>query len=752
MAVPNSFYDNNEYTRLSDGQYVRTSTYTSLSAADQKLLTDFGPTIYNAVKQQYNEPQIVSLERLPEKAAVSPPMSPSVQAYIQSQEQHPITTVASDIIKEIETLGQAPTYTFDRPQFLATARQIEGPVPYEAYIPTVGDWFTTVVPEAYKIAGKEKETPEVFQLSAKLGEMQTAARQQIYRESYPEMKTGVSLPELVSQPSYLKAMGTTGLAANFPIAAALYPSVGAKAITPESVGFTALNVASLALPFVKIPPLERVITAKPMETPIMPEGWYVRGAAAREPIVLTDTGFLTSGDLKLLQQGYQPAQISAGPQFKEISAAPIYKQLPAPKEVISFEDFTKGGGSFRPEDITTRGPTEYGEGGTSVKLQPSKTRIAVAEKEDIIAPEWLENLVRDVETKKEIEKLTKPFEIEEKGKPAEITKEKIPVEEKELETRLSPEYLDTGLSEETGLRIPSISIVPEKVSIVSKEEEKRISEKEKKPLTSEEEKKKTEVKEEQLPITVKELFPSTVKKEEAKISKETAAEEEAEAKTEVQPEFQLFPRMITKTQVAPLTEIALKPKTMIKMETKPATKTKAQVEIKPATKTKTQAKTETVTEKIVRTPLKDETVKRVGLFPPVGKLTGEDIIAGKLPKGTIVWKQGKYWKAIYPPYDQDKPLTLKNKPAGAIERKGRGSAYATAQVLKGTVNKIIYVDLGNQDIKITAKGKKAKLEFASGGQHTNVGKSNKSNTLGMGFNDSGEFGKGKYRRLMKHVY
>ena len=89
------------------------------------------------------------------------------------------------------------------------------------------------------------------------------------------------------------------------------------------------------------------------------------------------------------------------------------------------------------------------------------------------------------------------------------------------------------------------------------------------------------------------------------------------------------------------------------------------------------------------------------------------------------------WKAIYPPYKQKDPITLKEPPPGAVVRKGHKSAYHTAQILKGRFDGVAYVDMGVQDIKFTGKGSTAEMEFAKGGEFTNIGRSDPSNTHGI---------------------
>jgi hypothetical protein len=162
-----------------------------------------------------------------------------------------------------------------------------------------------------------------------------------------------------------------------------------------------------------------------------------------------------------------------------------------------------------------------------------------------------------------------------------------------------------------------------------------------------------------------------------------------------------------------------------------------------------------VTPKPVVTPKPEEPIK---VPPPsiiLPKLEGSG--TKQYPDGTIVWRQGKYWKAIYPPYNQDKPDTLKEAPPGATIRTGKKSAYRTVQVLRGQFNGEVYVDMGAQDVKITGSGNDMSIEFSRNGAKTNVGASNSSPKLGMGRRNTSQFGKNntnkqnKPRRINKNV-
>ena len=191
-------------------------------------------------------------------------------------------------------------------------------------------------------------------------------------------------------------------------------------------------------------------------------------------------------------------------------------------------------------------------------------------------------------------------------------------------------------------------------------------------------------------------------------------------------------------------------RTLVETEIKTDVKTEIKTSNKAVTKEITDNRITNENPLLDRTPPRKpikETPPKSPVFPNFREDDDEEKFnASNPPAGTITWRQGKYWKAIYPPYDQDKPVTLKNPPAGATVRTGIRSAYHTAQVLKGQFNGEVYVDLGAQDIKFIGQGETADIQFNKGGQYTNVGRSNPSKTLGMSVRN-----KTKTRRINKNV-
>lgn len=104
-----------------------------------------------------------------------------------------------------------------------------------------------------------------------------------------------------------------------------------------------------------------------------------------------------------------------------------------------------------------------------------------------------------------------------------------------------------------------------------------------------------------------------------------------------------------------------------------------------------------------------------------------------LPAGTIVWKQGLFWRAVAPPYKAERPMVLERPPLGArnTDDSGPGSARRTLQVLGGLPPRNVDVDLGWVDIHIRGAEDQIWMDFSSGGERTNVGIRSPSTTAGM---------------------
>ena len=101
-------------------------------------------------------------------------------------------------------------------------------------------------------------------------------------------------------------------------------------------------------------------------------------------------------------------------------------------------------------------------------------------------------------------------------------------------------------------------------------------------------------------------------------------------------------------------------------------------------------------------------------FRPTRKEPKRGILPGRgakervaIPEGSIAWKQGIFWKYIPPPWKQQKPITLRLPPKGAV-RTGEKTPEKTIQMIgksKAKVPKSASIDLGVVDIKITKHGK-----------------------------------------------
>lgn len=121
------------------------------------------------------------------------------------------------------------------------------------------------------------------------------------------------------------------------------------------------------------------------------------------------------------------------------------------------------------------------------------------------------------------------------------------------------------------------------------------------------------------------------------------------------------------------------------------------------------------------------------IIPPSGGSSEGEHKRAIYPPGTITWRQGMFWRAIPPPYTQEKPDTLKYPPQGVTKfAKGEGSAYKTAQVIGGreaVKDYLVDVDMGVVDV--FTEGARDRIRFSGGGLRTNVGKRMPSKVKGM---------------------
>ena len=105
----------------------------------------------------------------------------------------------------------------------------------------------------------------------------------------------------------------------------------------------------------------------------------------------------------------------------------------------------------------------------------------------------------------------------------------------------------------------------------------------------------------------------------------------------------------------------------------------------------------------------------------------------KIERGSITWLQGIFWKYIPPPWDMDKPITLKRgvAPLGAVNTELL-TPQETIQMIGRTtavVPESISIDLGIVDAFITGGGKD--IEFRGKGELTDVGERLPITTQGM---------------------
>jgi hypothetical protein len=70
----------------------------------------------------------------------------------------------------------------------------------------------------------------------------------------------------------------------------------------------------------------------------------------------------------------------------------------------------------------------------------------------------------------------------------------------------------------------------------------------------------------------------------------------------------------------------------------------------------------------------------------------------------ICWRQGFGWWVIKYPYKTKKDTYFtRQKPAGAYDVKGSGSAYKTIQALGGDPDVVVSINLGIFDVSVTGR-------------------------------------------------
>jgi len=188
---------------------------------------------------------------------------------------------------------------------------------------------------------------------------------------------------------------------------------------------------------------------------------------------------------------------------------------------------------------------------------------------------------------------------------------------------------------------------------------------------------------------------------------------------------------LTKTQLERINKLIEKIRNQTKAETETKTETKAKEQTETKTQTQTETKTETKTDTKQETPTKREQPQekestgeggymRTGDFNyPRPTSNFEQSKARKIIKesgGAIAWRMGKVgkrdrWDTVVNPYTSNEQylMILGKQPEGAtILQRGKGSAYGTTQVVRGTAPKRdVKVDSGIVDITISPAGKRS---------------------------------------------
>ena len=105
-------------------------------------------------------------------------------------------------------------------------------------------------------------------------------------------------------------------------------------------------------------------------------------------------------------------------------------------------------------------------------------------------------------------------------------------------------------------------------------------------------------------------------------------------------------------------------------------------------------------------------------LPDIGMIPAE--WNGKVPPGTIEWRQGKKWVVLPPPYTDEVKLYLDRPIPGTYKfAVGKGSAAKTLQVIGGPPAQDADIDMGWAQVHVSSKGKELSMSFAGGQQAAN---------------------------------
>lgn len=192
------------------------------------------------------------------------------------------------------------------------------------------------------------------------------------------------------------------------------------------------------------------------------------------------------------------------------------------------------------------------------------------------------------------------------------------------------------------------------------------------------------------------------------------------------------------SQIALQTATDAMTKNMTAEQIKDATEAAIQNEVKTATKLQVQTITKTAIKTATSIATKFKTQLKLRLAPGEGETkAGKQGKRPVYPDGSIVWlmgelKRGQEWKAILPPYNQNKPISSTKPPHGV--RVTTGTPQETLTFIGGKVPfRNVAFDLGITDGWIDVKHKR--IDFTGGGLKTNVGTRIPSATRGIAMDD-----------------
>ena len=206
----------------------------------------------------------------------------------------------------------------------------------------------------------------------------------------------------------------------------------------------------------------------------------------------------------------------------------------------------------------------------------------------------------------------------------------------------------------------------------------------------------------------------------AKIQGATDIEAKTATQTAVQTVIQPVSDVLTDTETATLTETATQ--TAVQTATQVQTVTNVQTlerenineaELTDVRElTDTQEMTDTMTDVAVITPAL--------AIPAINPEEQSGKVKRGVPPGTIEWRQGKKWVALYPPYTDNDKEYLDYPLQGTYKfAVGKGSAMKTLQVLGGAPEKDADIDMGWAQVHISSKGKELQMSFGGGEQAAN---------------------------------